>query len=143
MQTQGGQKLSYRVHMSFEVLGGFRGQQHSLSLWNCVRKLETKINVKNRDLISANNQINVNNTEVRVANFRIFLDYDENVVCRLVSLQLTPGVFYIFQIVGIDDAGIESEPQNYTVTFSDGSIKRINADGSVVKYTILDFANFI
>lgn len=66
MQTQGGQKLSYRVQMSFEVLGGFRGQQHSLSLWNCVRKLETKINVKNRELISTKNQINVNNTEVSV-----------------------------------------------------------------------------
>lgn len=64
MQTVGGLRLSYRVEIFFEVLGGFRGQQHSLKLWNSIRSLENKINHKDRDVISEKNQINVNNTEV-------------------------------------------------------------------------------
>lgn len=64
MQTKNGQKLNYRVEIYFEVLGGYRGQQHSLKLWNSVRKLERKINTKDKEIISAKNQINVNNTEV-------------------------------------------------------------------------------
>lgn len=64
MQTDGGQKLSYRVQLFFEVLGGYHGQQHSLTLWRAVRAMEKKINIKNRDIISRKNQINVNNTEV-------------------------------------------------------------------------------
>lgn len=66
MQTEGGQKLKYRVQMYFEVLGGYRGQQHALSLWRAVRTMEMKINVKNKNLISDTNQINVNNTEVYI-----------------------------------------------------------------------------
>lgn len=64
MQTDGGQKLTYRVRMYFEVLGGYRGQQHALSLWRAVRTMEKKINIKDRDTIADKNQINVNNTEV-------------------------------------------------------------------------------
>lgn len=64
MQTEGGQKLTYRVRMYFEALGGYRGQQHALSLWQAVRSMEKKINVKDKTLISDKNQINVNNTEV-------------------------------------------------------------------------------
>lgn len=64
MQTEGGQKLTYRVEMYFDVLGGYRGQQHSLSLWRAVRMMEKKINVNDKSLISDKNQINVNNTEV-------------------------------------------------------------------------------
>lgn len=64
MQTKNGQKLNYRVEIYFEVLGGYRGQQHSLKLWNSVRKLERKINTKDKEIISTKNQINVNNTEV-------------------------------------------------------------------------------
>lgn len=43
------------------------------------------------------------------------------------------GVFYIFTIVGVDENGNESEAQNFTVTYSDGKIKRTNADGSIVR----------
>lgn len=43
------------------------------------------------------------------------------------------GVFYSFTIIGIDKDGVESEPQNFTVAYSDGKIKRTNADGSVVR----------
>lgn len=43
------------------------------------------------------------------------------------------GVYYIFTIVGIDEHGYESEPQNFTVAYSDGKIKRTNADGSIVR----------
>lgn len=64
MQTKGGQQLRYHVQIYFEVLGGYRGQQHSLKLWNSVRGLETKINTKDTMLISQKNQINVNNIEV-------------------------------------------------------------------------------
>lgn len=64
MQTQGGQLLKYRVQIFFEVLGGFRGQQHSLKLWDSVRRLERKINTKDTMIISQKNQINVNNVEV-------------------------------------------------------------------------------
>lgn len=70
MQTKGGQKLTYRVQLFFEVLGGYRGQQHSLTLWKTVRAMEKKINIKNRDLISRKNQINVNNTEVFIFNIK-------------------------------------------------------------------------
>lgn len=48
-------------------------------------------------------------------------------------MQLTSGVYYIFKIVGIDDKGVDSDPQNYTVTFSDGKIKRTNPDGTIVR----------
>lgn len=64
MQTPGGQRLSYRVRMTFEVLGGFRGQQHSLKLWDSVRRLEHRINKRDHAMITDKNQINVNNTEV-------------------------------------------------------------------------------
>lgn len=64
MQTKGGQLLNYRVQIFFEVLGGYRGQQHSLKLWNSVRSLQNKINIKDAMLISQKNQINVNNVEV-------------------------------------------------------------------------------
>lgn len=64
MQTPGGQQLRYRVRMSFEVLGGFRGQQHSLKLWDSVRKLEHRMNVRDQALITQLNQVNVNNKEV-------------------------------------------------------------------------------
>lgn len=49
-----------------------------------------------------------------------------------ILMQLTSGVYYVFSIVGIDADGDESETQNYTVTFSDGKIKRTNPDGSIV-----------
>lgn len=64
IQTPGGQQLRYRVSMLFEVLGGFRGQQHSLKLWDSVRRLEHRINGRDQALITQLNQINVNNTEV-------------------------------------------------------------------------------
>ncbi|XP_037027027.1 uncharacterized protein LOC119067871 isoform X2 [Bradysia coprophila] len=108
MQTEGGQKLTYRVRMYFEVLGGYQGQQKALSLWRAVRTMEKKINIKDKDLISDKNQINVNNTE------------------------LVQGVYYVFTITGIDENGYESEPDNFTVTYSDGKIKRTNPDGSVI-----------
>lgn len=47
-------------------------------------------------------------------------------------LQLVPGVYYIFKIVGIDENGKESDPANYTVTYSDGKIKRTTPEGLVV-----------
>lgn len=47
-------------------------------------------------------------------------------------MQLTSGVYYIFKIEGIDEKGIYSDPQNYTVTYSDGKIKRTNPDGTIV-----------
>lgn len=65
MQTPAGQRLQYRVRMDFQVLGGFRGQQHSLKLWDSVRKLEWRMNRKDSALIAEKNQINVNNSEVR------------------------------------------------------------------------------
>ncbi|KAJ6638595.1 hypothetical protein Bhyg_11332, partial [Pseudolycoriella hygida] len=108
MQTEGGQKLSYRVRMFFEMLGGYRGQQLSLSLWRAIRTMEKKINVKDKNRISDKNQINVNNTE------------------------LVQGVFYTFTIIGIDENGKESDAQNFTVAYSDGKIQRTNADGSVI-----------
>lgn len=46
--------------------------------------------------------------------------------------QLTSGVYYVFQIVGIDADGAQSEPQNYTVTYSEGTLRRTNPDGSIV-----------
>lgn len=48
------------------------------------------------------------------------------------SFQLTPGVYYIFRIIGIDENGKESEPNNYKVTYSDGKIKRTTPEGVVV-----------
>lgn len=47
--------------------------------------------------------------------------------------QLVQGVYYVFTIVGIDENGDESEAQNITVAYSDGKIKRTNADGSIVR----------
>lgn len=81
MQTEGGQKLTYRVQMYFEVLGGYRGQQHALSLWRAVRTMEKKINVKDKNLISDKNQINVNNTEV--CHPTLFKLMDKQLLCSI------------------------------------------------------------
>lgn len=136
MQTKNGQKLNYRVEIYFEVLGGYRGQQHSLKLWNSVRKLERKINTKEKEIISTKNQINVNSTEVcRVKNYIYLAKPIINILCNHILVkQLTLGVYYIFKIVGLDDGGVESDPQNFTVTFSDGTIKRTNDDGTIVLF---------
>ena len=50
------------------------------------------------------------------------------------------GVYYTFKIVGIDENGLESKPQNFSITFSDGKIKKLNPDGSVV-IQIITFAH--
>lgn len=88
MQTQGGQLLNYRVQIYFEILGGYRGQQHSLKLWNSVRRLENKINTKDTMLISQKNQINVNNAEVSCGSIytrRILIFNDISLMLRLYS----------------------------------------------------------
>lgn len=105
MQTKGGQQLKYRVQLYFEILGGMRNQQHNLKIWRSVRGLEKKL--RNESLvISKSNQINILNKE------------------------LTSGVFYVFSILGIDDAGVESDSQNFSLTFKGGRTTNVEQDGT-------------
>lgn len=105
MQTKGGQQLKYRLQLYFEILGGMKNQQHNLKIWRSVRGLEKKL--RNESLvISKTNQINILNKD------------------------LTAGVFYVFNILGIDDAGVESDSQNFSITFKDGGSTNIEQDGT-------------
>lgn len=105
MQTKGGQQLKYRVQLYFEILGGMKNQQHNLKIWRSVRGLEKKL--RNQSLIiSKTNQINILNKD------------------------LTAGVFYVFNILGIDDAGVESDSQNSSITFKKTGATNIQQDGT-------------
>lgn len=105
MQTKGGQQLKYRLQLYFEILGGMKNQQHNLKIWRSVRGLEKKL--RNESLvISKTNQINILNKD------------------------LTAGVFYVFNILGIDDAGVESNSQNFSITFKEGGSTNIEQDGT-------------
>lgn len=105
MQTRGGERLTYRVHIYFRMLGGFRDQHHTLSVWKSIRELEARIRAA-REEISAKNQIDVANED------------------------LVAGVEYTFSIVAVDGAGQWSDPQNLTVTYRGSHSVAFDADGS-------------
>lgn len=64
LQTREGQKLRYKIVVDFEMLGGFKSQQHTLSIWKNIRMLQKKFtNIS--DEISLKNQIEINAQEVR------------------------------------------------------------------------------
>lgn len=63
LQTREGQKLRYKIAVDFEMLGGFKSQQHTLSIWKNIRMLQKKF-TNNSDEISLKNQIEINAQEV-------------------------------------------------------------------------------
>lgn len=63
LQTREGQKLRYSISVDFEMTGGFKSQQHTLSIWKNIRLLQKKFaNIS--DEISLKNQLEINAQEV-------------------------------------------------------------------------------
>lgn len=63
LQTREGQRLRYKIAVDFEMLGGFKSQQHTLSIWKNIRMLQKKFtNIS--DEISLKNQIEISAQEV-------------------------------------------------------------------------------
>ncbi|XP_035891393.1 uncharacterized protein LOC118502824 [Anopheles stephensi] len=93
-QTNGGQRLHYRVKAYFTLLGdtGFISQRHTVGLWRAVRQLEQRVR-READTIAQNGQMTIGTEE------------------------LLPGVVYSFGVVAIDANGTESEEQNFTMTY--------------------------
>ncbi|KAL1396986.1 hypothetical protein pipiens_010095 [Culex pipiens pipiens] len=105
LQTKGGQKLKYRVTVTF-TLPGFVSQRHTLQLWKSVRQLEQRLE-KERDAISDTNQILIMNEE------------------------LVAGVIYTFNIVAIGEAGPIDGGQNFTIMYRGrNSQASVDQDGS-------------
>uniref|UniRef100_A0A182SER2 Fibronectin type-III domain-containing protein n=1 Tax=Anopheles maculatus TaxID=74869 RepID=A0A182SER2_9DIPT len=93
-QTNGGQRLHYRVKTYFTLLAdtGFISQRHTVGLWRAVRQLEQRVR-RDGDTIAQNGQMTIGTDE------------------------LLPGVVYSFGVVAIDADGTESEEQNFTMTY--------------------------
>ncbi|XP_053668770.1 uncharacterized protein LOC128719172 [Anopheles marshallii] len=93
-QTNGGQRLHYRVKTYFTLLGdtGFISQRHTVGLWRAVRQLEQRVR-RDSDMIAQNGQMTIGTDE------------------------LLPGVVYSFGVVAVDADGVESEEQNFTMTY--------------------------
>lgn len=95
-QTREGTTLKYRVQVFFELLGNFKGQQHTLSVWKSIRTLEKRVR-KEEDIISLKNQLTIKNTE------------------------LTPGVLYRFEITAYDEHNRASDPKYFTIAYREGT----------------------
>lgn len=108
MQTQGGQRLTYQVHIYFTVLNGYQSQKHTLSIWRSIRKLEKRIR-DSKEEISVKDQIDI------------------------LAEELVPGVAYTFNIVGVDQEGMRSLPQNYSITYRGPNNLEINQNGGSSK----------
>ncbi|XP_052891095.1 uncharacterized protein LOC128299236 [Anopheles moucheti] len=93
-QTNGGQRLHYRVKTYFTLLGdtGFISQRHTVGLWRAVRQLEQRVR-RDGDMIAQNGQMTIGTDD------------------------LLPGVVYSFGVVAVDGDGVESEEQNFTMTY--------------------------
>ncbi|XP_049278823.1 uncharacterized protein LOC125761598 [Anopheles funestus] len=93
-QTNGGQRLHYRVKTYFTLLddNGFISQRHTVGLWRAVRQLEQRVR-RDRDMIAQNGQMTIGTDD------------------------LLPGVVYSFGVVAVDADGMESEEQNFTMTY--------------------------
>ncbi|XP_050079238.1 uncharacterized protein LOC126566687 [Anopheles maculipalpis] len=93
-QTNGGQRLHYRVKTYFTLLGdtGFISQRHTVGLWRAVRQLEQRVR-RDGDTIAQNGEMTIGTDE------------------------LLPGVVYTFGVVAVDADGRESEEQNFTMTY--------------------------
>lgn len=63
LQTREGEKLRYSILVDFEMLGGFKSQQHTLSIWKNMRLLQKKFHNITGD-ISLKNQIDISAQEV-------------------------------------------------------------------------------
>ena len=66
LQTREGQSLRYNIAVDFEILGEFKSQQHTLSIWKNVRLLQKKFNDLSEE-ISLKNQIEINAKEVWIS----------------------------------------------------------------------------
>lgn len=92
--------------MLFTLLDGFISQRHTLQLWRSARQLEQRID-KDHEVVSASNQITIFNEE------------------------LVSGVIYTFNIVGVDDNGVLSHDQNFTITYKGKNTRTsVDQDGS-------------
>lgn len=68
LQTREGQQLRYEISVDFEMLSGFKSQQHTLSIWKNIRLLQRKFS-KTLQEISQKNQIEIDSKEVRDSGF--------------------------------------------------------------------------
>lgn len=65
LQTREGQRLKYSIVVDFEMLEGFKSQQHTLSIWKNIRFLQKKLFNMSEE-ISQKNQIDISAQEVRL-----------------------------------------------------------------------------
>lgn len=63
LQTREGQTLRYSILVDFEMLGGFKSQRHTLSIWKNMGLLQKKFHNISSD-ISLKNQIDISAQEV-------------------------------------------------------------------------------
>lgn len=68
LQTREGQQLRYEIFVDFEMLSGFKSQQHTLSIWKNIRLLQKKFSKSSKE-ISRKNQIEIDSKEVRDRSF--------------------------------------------------------------------------
>lgn len=64
LQTREGQQLRYEIAVDFEMLSGFKSQQHTLSIWKNIRLLQKKFSKGSKE-ITQKNQIEIDSKEVR------------------------------------------------------------------------------
>lgn len=76
LQTREGQQLRYDITVDFEMLSGFKSQQHTLSIWKNIRLLQRKFSKSSKE-ISRKNQIEIDAKEVRIKSFcsMLFADF--------------------------------------------------------------------
>lgn len=63
LQTREGQSLRYSILVDFEMMGAFKSQRHTLSIWRNIRMLQKKFHNISDD-ISLKNQIEISAKEV-------------------------------------------------------------------------------
>lgn len=63
LQTREGQTLRYSILIDFEMLGSFKSQRHTLSIWKNIRLLQNKFHNITDD-ISSKNQLDISAQEV-------------------------------------------------------------------------------
>uniref|UniRef100_A0A336M191 CSON007492 protein n=1 Tax=Culicoides sonorensis TaxID=179676 RepID=A0A336M191_CULSO len=97
------EKLKYHTKISYEYSMPQRTQHHSLSIWRTVRTLEQQLNTQ-KPSIDAENKIDI------------------------ATSILTPGVIYMFDIVGENADGVESDAERFVLDYKDGNLYQMCKD---------------
>lgn len=102
LQPRNGDKLYYKFQLLFKSIE-HRSQRKTLQIWHAVRNLEQKLNVENKENISAENLISIATSE------------------------LISNVDYYFHITGTSEKNETSEEKYFQLTYTDGKLKHNDA----------------